>query len=73
MAIVDDTGQINLRGNCRKRVFRYTDLPAFLMDATALEGKASDLRPQRALTWKRPCSRLRVAARPVRCSTAATR
>ncbi|MEI7849643.1 MAG: nuclease-related domain-containing protein, partial [Chloroflexota bacterium] len=47
IAIVDDTGQINLRGNCRERVFRYTDLPAFLMDAAALGGKADDLRPQR--------------------------
>ena len=46
VAIVDDLGQINLRGNCRKRVFRYTDLPAFLMDSAALEGKTGDLRPQ---------------------------
>lgn len=48
IAVADETGQINLRGNCRKRVFRYTDLPAFLMDTTALEGKAGDLRSQRA-------------------------
>ena len=48
VAIVDDAGQINLRGNCRERVFRYTDLPAFLMDASALEGKGEDLRPQRS-------------------------
>jgi len=48
VTIVDDIGQIELRGNCRKRVFRYTDLPAFLMDAAALEGKAGDLRPLRA-------------------------
>ncbi|MCX6056565.1 MAG: nuclease-related domain-containing protein, partial [Chloroflexi bacterium] len=48
IAIADSDGQINLRGNCRERVFRYTDLPAFLMDAAALEGKNGDLRPQRA-------------------------
>ena len=48
IAIVDDTGQINLRGNCRDRVFRYTDLPAFLMDASALKAKVGDLRSQRA-------------------------
>ena len=47
VAIVDDSGQINLRGNCRKRVFRYTDLPTFLMDTTPLEGKGGDLRSQR--------------------------
>ncbi|MEL7590741.1 MAG: protein kinase [Anaerolineaceae bacterium] len=47
VAIVDEAGGLNLRGNCRQRVFRYTDLPAFLMDSAALEGKASDLRPLR--------------------------
>jgi len=48
VVIVDDHGVINLRGRCRDRVFRLADLPAFLMDTAALEGKASDLRPQRA-------------------------
>ena len=48
VTIVDDVGQINLRGNCRKKVFRHTDLPAFLMDSSALEGKVNDLRPLRA-------------------------
>jgi len=48
IAIVDDAGQINLRGGSSKRVLRYADLPAFLMDAAALEGKAGDLRPNRA-------------------------
>lgn len=48
VTIADEVGELNLRGNCRQRVFRYTDLPAFLMDVTALEGKAGDLRPLRA-------------------------
>lgn len=48
VAIVDDQGSLNLRGKCRERVFHLADLPAFLMDAAALEGKAGDLRPQRA-------------------------
>ena len=48
VAIADDAGELNLRGNCRQRVFRYTELPAFLMDAAALEEKMSDLRPLRA-------------------------
>ena len=48
VVIVDDVGELNLRGNCRQRVFRLTELPTFLMDASALEGKAGDLRPVRA-------------------------
>lgn len=48
VAIVDDQGSLNLRGKCRERVFHLADLPAFLMDAAALAGKAGDLRPQRA-------------------------
>ena len=52
ITIVDDMGQINLKGNYRKRVVRYTELPAFLMDSAVLEGNASDLRPQRAYLEK---------------------
>lgn len=48
VAIADEAGDLDLRGNCRERVFRYIDLPAFLTDATMLEGKAGDLRPLRA-------------------------
>lgn len=48
VVIVDDQGSLNLRGKCRERVFHLADLPAFLMNAAALEGKAGDLRPQRA-------------------------
>ena len=47
VAIVDEAGELNLRGACRKRVFRYNDLPAFLSDASALEGRGGDLRPAR--------------------------
>ncbi len=52
VTIVDGAGELNLRGACRRRVFRYTDLPAFLMDAAALGDKANDLRPQRAILEK---------------------
>lgn len=47
VTIADEAGELNLRGNCRQRVFRFTELPAFLMDAAALEGKAGELRPLR--------------------------
>ena len=48
VTIVDDAGVLDLRGACRRRVFRYTELSAFLRDAAALEDRAGDLRPQRA-------------------------
>ncbi len=48
VAIVDDQGELDLRGDCRDRVFRYTDLPPFLTDASALGELAGDLRPKRA-------------------------
>lgn len=47
VAIADDQGDLTLRGACRDRVFRYTDLPAFLTDPAALEDKSGDLRPLR--------------------------
>lgn len=47
VTIADDTGELNFRGNCRQRVFRYTELSVFLMDSAAIEGKAGDLRPLR--------------------------
>jgi serine/threonine protein kinase len=52
VAIADDQGGLDLRGHCRERVLRYTDLPAFLTDASALGGKANDLRPMRAYIEK---------------------
>ena len=39
--------ELNLPGRCRERVFRYTELPAFLTDREALGDKAGDWRPQR--------------------------
>jgi serine/threonine protein kinase len=48
VALADLEGEFNLRGNCRQRTFRYTDLPAFLTDSSRLEGHVSDLRPLRA-------------------------
>lgn len=52
VAIADETGALNLQGASRERVFRYSDLVAFLRDPAALEGKASDLRPLRAYLEK---------------------
>ena len=52
VAIADDQGALDLRGVCRERVFRYTDLPAFLTDPTALGERAGDLRPLRAYLEK---------------------
>ena len=52
IAIADDRGEMDLRGHCRARVFRYTDLPDFLTDASALGGKAGDLRSVRAYIEK---------------------
>ena len=67
VAIADDQGELDLRGHCRERVFRYTDLPAFLTDGSALGDKANDLRPMRAYIEKaiREAARGR-AAGPVR-------
>jgi len=48
VAIADDQGELAINGHCRDRVFRYTDLAAFLSDASALADKASNLRPMRA-------------------------
>jgi hypothetical protein len=47
VTIADDEGQLNLRGSCRERVFRYTDLPAFLTDPAVLNDRATDLRAKR--------------------------
>jgi len=52
VAIADDQGSLDLRGHCRDRVFRYTDLPAFLADASAMGDKAGNLRPIRAYIEK---------------------
>lgn len=52
VAIADDQGVLDLRGHCRSRVFRYTDLPAFLTDASRLGHLANDLRPMRAYIEK---------------------
>lgn len=52
VVIADDRGELELRGHCRGRVFRYTDLAAFLMDASALSSRASDLRPMRGYIEK---------------------
>jgi serine/threonine protein kinase len=47
VVIADDQGDLNLRGACRDRVFRYTDLPTFLTDPNALGDKSGNLRPLR--------------------------
>ena len=47
VALADDRGQINLHGQCKARVFRYPDLPAFLADPSALGDRAHNLRQQR--------------------------
>lgn len=47
VAIADEQGQLNLRGNCRERVFRYTDLPAFLTNSEILGERALDLKQYR--------------------------
>lgn len=47
VVIADDQGELELRGSCRARVFRYPDLPGFLTDAAALGNKAGNLRPLR--------------------------
>lgn len=52
VAIADDQAQLNLRGWCRQRVFRYTDLPDFLTDSKVLGSKAHDLRTPRAYIEK---------------------
>lgn len=52
VAIADEQAELALRGECRQRVFRYTDLPAFLTDPQALSGKAGDLRPVQAYIEK---------------------
>lgn len=48
VAIADAQGQLKLKGNSRSRVFLYKDLVAFLMNSSALEGNANDIRAQRA-------------------------
>jgi len=48
VAIADAGGELSFKGQCRDRVFRYTDLPAFLMDPAVLGGRGGDWRPQRA-------------------------
>ena len=52
VAIADDQGELDLEGRCRERTFRYTELPAFLTDASALGHLANDLRPVRAYIEK---------------------
>lgn len=52
VAIADDQGALDLRGACSERVFRYTDLPAFLTDPAVLAEKSSDLRPLRGYLEK---------------------
>ena len=52
VAIADAEGELSLQGRCRERVFRYTELPAFLTDREALGDKAGDWRPQRAYLEK---------------------
>ncbi len=48
VAIADRQGKLDLQGELSKRVFRYTDLPAFLSDASALGSNAKDLHFKRA-------------------------
>ncbi len=52
VAIADAEGELSLQGRCRERVFRYTDLVAFLTDREALGDRAADWRPQRAYLEK---------------------
>ncbi len=52
VAIADDQGELDLRGACSDRVLRYTALPAFLTDPTALGAKSGNLRPLRSYLEK---------------------
>ena len=52
IAIADEQGKLELRGHCSKRVFCYTDLPAFLKDASALDVKVGNWRSARAYIEK---------------------
>lgn len=47
VVIADDQGAFDIRGQYRDRVFRYTDLPTFLTNASLLGGHARDIRAQR--------------------------
>lgn len=52
VTIADEQGELDLRGHCRGRVFRYTELSAFLANASALGDLAGDLRSKRAYIEK---------------------
>jgi len=47
VVIADEYGEINLSGEVAKRVFRYTELPDVLKDASLLRGKVNDLKSVR--------------------------
>jgi serine/threonine protein kinase len=47
VTIADDQGRLDLRGNARNLVVRYTELPALLMDPSRMQGKGEDLRSLR--------------------------
>lgn len=48
VAIADDQAEIDLRGRYREWVVCYTDLPALLANASALQDRAGNLRPWRS-------------------------
>ncbi|MBE2240120.1 MAG: protein kinase [Caldilineaceae bacterium] len=52
IAIADDQGVLQLTGALNQRVFRYTDLPAYLTDPSLLPGGGADARPLRAYLEK---------------------
>ncbi|MEO8286995.1 MAG: protein kinase [Chloroflexota bacterium] len=47
VAIADDQAILNLRGHCRDRVFRYTELSGFLTDPTPLGSLSGNWRTER--------------------------
>ncbi len=52
VAIADDQGVLQLPGALNQRVFRYTDLPAYLTDPALLSGNLVDVSPLRAYLEK---------------------
>jgi len=47
VAIADDQGTLEIRGQSRDRILRYTDLFTFLTDRSALNGRDADIRSYR--------------------------
>lgn len=47
VAVADDQGNLNVRGNSRDWVRQYSDLPDLLQDSAAIPDHANNLRPHR--------------------------